>query len=116
VTIQLSRRQLMASAGGMLLGSFALPSNVRKILDSSPPARAGSARLANAGCSSGCVPRVSIETHESAGVPPHVESISPTGTFSFAAISRPKKYATAENFRAVSGVHVVHVSGSSFSG
>jgi len=51
VTIQLSRRQLMASAGGMLLGSFALPSNVRKILDSSPPARAGSARLANAAVS-----------------------------------------------------------------
>jgi len=41
----------MASAGGMLLGSFALPSNVRKILDSSPPAQAGSARLANAAVS-----------------------------------------------------------------
>jgi phospholipase C len=44
VTIELSRRQLMASAGGMVLGSFALPSNLRKIIDGAPPARFNSAR------------------------------------------------------------------------
>jgi phospholipase C len=44
VTIELSRRQLMASAGGMVLGSFALPSNLRKIIDGAPPARLNSAR------------------------------------------------------------------------
>ena len=44
MTIELSRRQLMASAGGMVLGSFALPSNLRKIIDGAPPARLNSAR------------------------------------------------------------------------
>ena len=44
MTIELSRRQLMASAGGMVLASFALPSNLRKIIDSAPPARLNSAR------------------------------------------------------------------------
>jgi phospholipase C len=39
VTIEVSRRQLMASAGGMVLASFALPSSLRKILDGVPPAR-----------------------------------------------------------------------------
>src|SRR4051812_28095502 len=46
----------------------------------------------------------------SAGVPPHVESISPTVTVSFSEIARPKKYATAEKSAAVCGVHVVQVS------
>jgi hypothetical protein len=71
-------------------------------------AAAKRARLANAGSSSGRVPSVSSETHESAGVPPHVASTRPTGTFSFEAISRPKKYATAEKVAAVAGVHSVH--------
>jgi phospholipase C len=44
VTIELSRRQLLASAGGMALASFALPSNLRKIIDGVPPARLNSAR------------------------------------------------------------------------
>src|ERR1700739_3441748 len=44
VTIEVSRRQLMASAGGMVLASFALPSNLRKIIDGAPVARLNSAR------------------------------------------------------------------------
>jgi phospholipase C len=44
VTIEVSRRQLLASAGGMVLASFALPSNLRKIIDGAPPARLSSAR------------------------------------------------------------------------
>jgi phospholipase C len=44
VTIELSRRQLLASAGGMVLASFALPSNLRKIIDGASPARLNSAR------------------------------------------------------------------------
>jgi phospholipase C len=44
VTIEVSRRQLMASAGGMVLASFALPSNLRKIIDGVSPARLSSAR------------------------------------------------------------------------
>jgi phospholipase C len=47
VTIQLSRRQMMASAGGMVLASFALPANLRKILDGASPAPQG-ARLTSA--------------------------------------------------------------------
>jgi len=39
VTIEVSRRQLLASAGGMVLASFALPPSLRKILDGVPPAR-----------------------------------------------------------------------------
>jgi phospholipase C len=39
VTIEVSRRQLMASAGGMVLASFALPSNLRKIIEGVPAAR-----------------------------------------------------------------------------
>jgi phospholipase C len=38
LTIEVSRRQLMASAGGMVLGSFALPAALRKILDDASPA------------------------------------------------------------------------------
>ena len=34
MTIEVTRRQLMASAGGMVLASFALPSSLRKILES----------------------------------------------------------------------------------
>jgi phospholipase C len=47
VTIELSRRQLMASAGGMVLASFALPSNVRKLVDGVTPA-SSKARLTGA--------------------------------------------------------------------
>jgi phospholipase C len=47
VTIELSRRQLMASAGGMVLASFALPSNVRKLVDGVTPA-SSTARLTGA--------------------------------------------------------------------
>jgi phospholipase C len=36
LTIEVSRRQLMASMGGMVLGSFALPSALRKALDNAP--------------------------------------------------------------------------------
>jgi len=48
VTIEVSRRQLMASAGGMVLASFALPSGLRKILDSAAPASPSRARLTGA--------------------------------------------------------------------
>ena len=51
MTIEVSRRQLMASAGGMVLASFALPSSLRKILAGAPPATPGSARLASAAIS-----------------------------------------------------------------
>ena len=47
MTIEVSRRQLMASAGGMVLASFALPSGLRKILDDAAPAPRG-ARLTSA--------------------------------------------------------------------
>ena len=36
MTIQVSRRQLMASAGGMVLASFALPPSLRKVIDDAP--------------------------------------------------------------------------------
>jgi phospholipase C len=44
VTIEVSRRQLLASAGGMVLASFALPSNLRKIIDGASPAHLSSAQ------------------------------------------------------------------------
>jgi len=44
VTVEVSRRQLMASAGGMVLASFALPSNLRKIIDAAPASRLSSSR------------------------------------------------------------------------
>jgi phospholipase C len=44
VAIEVSRRQLLASAGGMVLASYALPSNLRKIIDGASPARLSSAR------------------------------------------------------------------------
>jgi Phosphoesterase family len=47
VTIELSRRQLMASAGGMVLASFALPAGLRKLMDGVTPA-SGRARLTSA--------------------------------------------------------------------
>jgi phospholipase C len=50
VTIELSRRQLMASAGGMVLASFALPSGLRKLMDGVPPA-SGKTRLTGASIS-----------------------------------------------------------------
>jgi phospholipase C len=50
VTIELSRRQLMASAGGLVLASFALPASLRKIIDGAQPA-ASSARLTSAAVS-----------------------------------------------------------------
>jgi phospholipase C len=37
LTIEVSRRQLMASMGGVVLGSFALPTALRKALDNTPP-------------------------------------------------------------------------------
>ena len=36
MTIELTRRQLLASAGGMVLASFALPPSLRKILEAAP--------------------------------------------------------------------------------
>ncbi len=51
MTIELSRRQLMASAGGMVLASFALPSGLRKLLDGAAPAAPGRARLTGASLS-----------------------------------------------------------------
>jgi phospholipase C len=44
LTIEVSRRQLMSSAGGVVLGSFALPAALRKILDSAPPATTTASR------------------------------------------------------------------------
>ena len=43
MTIEVSRRQLMASMGGMVLASFALPPALRKALDNAPPAVLSSA-------------------------------------------------------------------------
>ena len=48
MTIQVSRRQLMASAGGMVLASFALPAGLRKLIDGVAPAAPGQARLTSA--------------------------------------------------------------------
>jgi phospholipase C len=44
MTIEVSRRQLMTSAGGIVLASFALPSSLRKIIEGAPAARLASAR------------------------------------------------------------------------
>ena len=43
MTIEVSRRQLMASMGGIALGSFALPPALRKALDNAPPSVLSSA-------------------------------------------------------------------------
>ncbi len=43
MTIEVSRRQLMASMGGIALGSFALPPALRKVLDNAPPSVLSSA-------------------------------------------------------------------------
>jgi phospholipase C len=43
LTIEVSRRQLMASMGGMVLASYALPSALRKALDNAPPSVLSSA-------------------------------------------------------------------------
>ncbi|HUB21747.1 MAG TPA: alkaline phosphatase family protein [Streptosporangiaceae bacterium] len=48
MTIEVSRRQLMASAGGMVLASFALPSALRKVIASAPPATPRGAGLTGA--------------------------------------------------------------------
>jgi len=48
VTLEVSRRQLMASAGGMVLASFALPAGLRKLIDGAAPAAPGRARLTSA--------------------------------------------------------------------
>jgi phospholipase C len=45
LTIELSRRQLMASMGGMALASFALPAALRKALDNAPPSLLSTRRL-----------------------------------------------------------------------
>jgi phospholipase C len=44
MTIEVTRRQLMRSAGGMVLGSFALPPNLRKIIENAPASLLSSAR------------------------------------------------------------------------
>jgi phospholipase C len=44
MTIEVSRRQLMASAGGMVLASFALPPSLRKVLEDAPAALTGAGR------------------------------------------------------------------------
>ncbi len=44
MTIEVSRRQLMASMGGMVLASFALPPALRKALDNAPPSVLSSAK------------------------------------------------------------------------
>ncbi|HEY6495394.1 MAG TPA: alkaline phosphatase family protein [Trebonia sp.] len=46
MTIEVSRRQLMASMGGMVLASFALPAALRKALDNAPPSLLSSATKA----------------------------------------------------------------------
>ena len=46
---------------------------------------------------SGCASSVASGVHASAGVPPHADWISPTGTLRAARSSRPKKNATPEN-------------------
>lgn len=43
MTIEVSRRQLMASMGGMVLASFALPPALRKAIDNAPPSVLSSA-------------------------------------------------------------------------
>jgi phospholipase C len=43
LTIEVSRRQLMASMGGMVLASYALPSALRKALENAPPSVLSSA-------------------------------------------------------------------------
>jgi phospholipase C len=46
MTIEVTRRQLMMSAGGMVLASFALPSNLRKIIDNAPSSLLSTSRPA----------------------------------------------------------------------
>jgi phospholipase C len=46
MTIEVTRRQLMQSAGGMVLGSFALPSNLRKIIENAPSSLVSTSRTA----------------------------------------------------------------------
>ncbi|HSZ43141.1 MAG TPA: alkaline phosphatase family protein [Trebonia sp.] len=46
MTIEVSRRQLMASAGGIVLGSFALPPALRKLLDDAPASALSASRKA----------------------------------------------------------------------
>lgn len=51
MTIEVSRRQLLASAGGMVLASFALPPSLRKLIDGAAPAAPGRARLTSSAIS-----------------------------------------------------------------
>jgi phospholipase C len=44
LTIEVSRRQMMASMGGLALASFALPPALRKAIDSTPPSLLSSAK------------------------------------------------------------------------
>ena len=44
MTIEVSRRQLLASASGAALASFALPPNLRKMLSRAPPSLVSSQR------------------------------------------------------------------------
>src|ERR1700744_3641742 len=41
MTLEVSRRQLLASAGGVVLASFALPPSLRRVLGDAPAALAG---------------------------------------------------------------------------
>jgi phospholipase C len=58
VTIEVSRRQLMASAGGMVLASFALPSALRKVIASAPPATPRSVGLTGARLASAAISEI----------------------------------------------------------
>src|SRR5271157_2825553 len=58
----------------------------------------------NTGISEASEPKPRMLVHASAGVPPQLESMSPIGTCSLSSSCLAKKYATAENVAAVSGV------------
>ena len=98
---------LSRAATGTIVGSshllrlLATPSS-RTALSSILP------RDTNNGFSAGSSPSAVNRTHDSATVPPQVESITPTGTCCFCSISRAKYQATAENSFAVSGVDALH--------
>ena len=60
------------------------------------------------GLKSGSDCSASAVAHDSAGVPPQLVWISPTGTFSDLCSSRPKKYPTAEKLLTVCGDEMAH--------
>jgi len=68
-------------------------------------------------CKAGTSPNPSGGVHDCTTVPPHVASISPTGTPNFWCNSRPKRNPTAENpfqppSTIVCGVQTFHAAGS----